>query len=115
MFDRMRRPSTSTAADVSSHELSMPRTIMRRRRGRPAAVPSELISAGLRRGGRLRLARVRALLLDDAHGLDDVERALELDVLLHFLRGVERRRGRLAVRILGDLDHDVGGNPLAVD
>src|SRR5438128_4664398 len=58
----------------------------------------------------------RSLLLDDAHGLDHVDGPLDLDVLLQVLERVERRLPRRSLlRLLGQLDHDVRRDALAVD
>src|SRR5215471_2763065 len=139
-LDRMRRPSASTAAAVSSHELSIPSTIIVRSsyshslqrethagradskgdaaESRAPGLASPLMRASslLRPDLGLR-ALSRTLLLDNPHRLDHVERPLHLNVLLELLHRIEGgllpvfRRGR----VLGDLDDDVGGDALAVD
>src|SRR5262245_28500660 len=138
-FDRMRRPSASTAAAVSSQELSIPRTIIGcsllsssriHRRAAAGGADSKGDAAESRRPGLasplmrassllpdLGLpARSRPLLLDDPHRLDHVEGPLHLDVLLELLHRVERRllpvlRRR---RVLRDLDDDVRRDALTV-
>src|SRR5262245_49294272 len=125
----MRRPSASTAAAVSSHELSMPSTIIRRplhtiaratqkaRAMQPSPRAPGLASPLLRASRLLRPdlgLRVlpRTLLLDDAHGLDDVERPLHLDVLLQLLHWIQgrlplaRRRRRLLRYLHDDVRRD---------
>src|SRR2546422_10359493 len=97
MLDSTRYPSVSTAAAVSSHELSIPNTTIRALPPKSAPGAENTKGGGttptafalrplpgrrLRRRGRLRLARVRTLLLDQSHGLDDVQRAQQLHVLL---------------------------------
>src|SRR3989441_12435665 len=115
MLDSTRYPSVSTAAAVSSHELSIPNTTIRALPPKSAPGAENTKGGGttptafalrplpgrrLRRRGRLRLrlARVRTLLLDQSHGLDDVQRALQLHVLLEVLhrvgRSEERRVGK---------------------
>src|SRR6267142_1473714 len=132
-LESTRRPSARTAAAVSSHELSMPSTIMSRssfrsrslqtKRGdeagslRPGLASPRLVRASRLLRPGLSLRSPRSLLLDDAHGLDHVQRALDLDVLAQLLHRIERRRPLLRGRILilRDLDDDVRGDPLAVD
>src|SRR5437867_1957847 len=133
-LDRMRRPSTSTAAAVSSHELSIPSTTICRtaskfstgrrkdeRRWNDAHRPSPLRplpGRRLRRRGSLglALASVRTLLLDQSHRLDDVKGALQLHVLLEILHRVRRRqRPLLRRRLLRRLHDDVRRDSLAVD
>src|SRR5207249_2016518 len=132
-LERRRRPSASTAAAVSSHELSIPSTTIRRpslslavstdSKGDAAeslapglASPSMRASQLLRPDLGLRI-RPGTLLLDDPHRLDHVERTLDLDVLLELLHRVER--GLLPIsrrrRLLRDLDDDVRRDALAVD
>src|SRR5947208_4467322 len=107
-LESTRRPSASTAAAVSSHELSIPSTTIRRpfahvaraaqiaRAMQPSPWPPGLASPS-RRGARLLRPDLslrvlpRTLLLDDTHRLDHVERPLHLDVLLEFLHRLERR------------------------
>src|SRR5215831_16902053 len=129
-FDRMRRPSASTAAAVSSHELSIPRTIIGgsllpgdadskgdAAESRRPGLASPLIRASSLLPNLGLPARSRPLLLDDPHRLDHVEGPLHLDVLLELLHRVERRllpvlRRR---RVLRNLDDDVRRDALAVD
>src|SRR5207302_1137219 len=132
-LERIRRPPASTAAAVSSHELSIPSTTIRRpstslavstdSKGDAAeslapglASPSMRASQLLRPDLGLRI-RPRTLLLDDPHRLDHVERPLDLDILLELLHRVER--GLLPVsrrrRLLRNLDDDVRRDALAVD
>src|SRR6267143_3057000 len=127
-LESTRRPSASTAAAVSSHELSIPSTIMPRPFYGPSQCPTALpvlavppptdekgdeagslapglaspfvcASRLLRPGLSLRI-RPRSLLLDDAHRLDHVQRPLDLDVLAQLLHRIERRRPLLRRRIL---------------
>src|SRR6266566_527889 len=114
MLDSTRYPSASTAAAVSSHELSIPSTTIRALPPRCVRLPGRR----LRRRGRLRLrlARVRTLLLDQSHGLDDVQSALQLHVLLEVLHRVGRRQWPLLGHgFLRRLYHDVRRDALAVD
>src|SRR5439155_21925796 len=104
-LERRRRPSASTAAAVSSHELSIPSTTIRRpslslavstdSKGDAAeslapglASPSMRASQLLRPDLGLRI-RPGTLLRDDPHRLDHVERTLDLDVLLELLHRVQ--------------------------
>src|SRR5712671_4504846 len=134
-LERIRRPSTSTAAAVSSHELSIPSTTIRRPFIRGAGrADSKGDAAGSSGPGlaspstrALRLLRpdlglrilTRALLLDDPHCLDHVERSLHLDVLLELLHRVERRLLPVPrccrILLLRNLDDDVRRDALAVD
>src|SRR5262245_52680206 len=116
--ERMRRPSANTAAAVSSHEVSMPRTIMSYQ-GLKAREGRRLVAAAPRQplaplpGAGPWPARLRPL---DFHRLEHLERLLELHVLLEVLHRVERGRlGLLAGRLLGELDDDVRRDALAVD
>src|SRR2546427_12331318 len=103
----MRRPSASTAAAVSSHELSIPSTTIQpvppnsapgaenTKGGGPSPtafalrrLPSRRLRRG--RGLRLRRARLRTPLLDPSHRLDHVQGALPLHVLLEVLHRVGR-------------------------
>src|SRR5689334_11199198 len=127
----MRRPSATTAAAVSSHELSIPSTTIRaaskfstrprkyerRWHNRPPPFALRPLAGRRRqRRRRLRLAGVRALLLDEPHGLDHVHGALQLHVLLQILQGIlGRQRPILRRGVLGRLDDDVGCDALAVD
>src|SRR3989441_10916346 len=133
MLDSTRYPSVSTAAAVSSHELSIPNTTIRALPPKSAPGAENTKGGGttptafalrplpgrrLCRGGslRLRLARVRTLLLDQSHGLDDVERALQLRILLEILHRVGRgQRPVLRHGLLRRLHHDVRRDALAVD
>src|SRR3989442_10989625 len=133
MLDSTRYPSVSTAAAVSSHELSIPNTTIRALPPKSAPGAENTKGGGttptafalrplpgrrLRRRGRLRLrlARVRTLLLDQSHGLDDVQRALQLHVLLEVLHRVGRRQWALLGHgFLRRLYHDVRRDALAVD
>src|SRR5437016_12709240 len=119
-LERRRRPSASTAAAVSSHELSIPSTTIRRpslslavstdSKGDAAeSLAPGLASPSLRAPQLLRPdlgLRIlpRALLLDDPHGLDHVDRPLHLDVLLELLHRIER--GLLPVPRRGGLFRD---------
>src|SRR2546425_13243636 len=104
----MRRPSASTAAAVSSHELSIPSTTIQpvppnsapgaenTKGGGPSPtafalrrLPSRRLRRG--RGLRLRRARLRTLLVDQSHRLYHVQGALQLHVLL---LGLHRVGGR---------------------
>src|SRR5262249_52736051 len=68
------------------------------------------------RGLRLRLASFGTLLLDQSHRLDDIQRALQLHVLLEVLHRICRRQWPLLRRgLLRRLDDDVGRDALAVD
>src|SRR4029453_13733374 len=133
-FESTRRPSASTAAAVSSHELSMPSTInspalhavSRATQKARAMQPSPRapgLASPLMRASRLLWPDLglrvlpRTLLLDDAHGLDDVERPLHLDVLLQIFHRIQGRLplARRRCRLFGQLHDDVRRDALAVD
>src|SRR2546422_162218 len=133
-LESTRRPSASTAAAVSSHELSIPSTTIRRPFARVARAaqtaramqPSPWPPAWHRPrcvGPRLLRPDLglrvlpRTLLLDDAHRLDHVERPLHLDVLLELLHRIERRwpLSHRRRRLFRDLHDDVRRDALAVD
>src|SRR3970282_250067 len=100
-LDSTRRPSASTAAAVSSQELSIPSTSIVEPRG----VRRRLLRPDLDLGGAS-----RALQLEDAHRLDHVDRPLDLDVLPQLLQRIERGLAltRSPVFFLRQLDHDGG-------
>src|SRR5262245_24893330 len=140
-FERTRRPSARIAADVSSHEVSMPSTslpitllvpkfrarVSENTRGdvlpgaeapdrhRLRAIPSVLRL----RPGRRRRAHLRAggpAQLGGRPILQDLDRLLQLHVLLEVLQRIGRRQRPLfGDRLLRRLDHHVRRDALAVD
>src|SRR5207247_915102 len=117
-----RRTSSRSPAPPSAHCLRnqhpAPKTRKAVERRPPPSRCVRLPGRRLRRRGRLRLrlARVRTLLLDQSHGLDDVQRALQLHVLLEVLHRVGRRQWPLLGHgFIRRLYHDVQRDALAVD
>src|SRR3990172_8379288 len=82
---------------------------------RPAIAPG--VRRRLLRPDLSLLSACRALLLEDAHRLDHVDRPLDLDVLPQLLQRIEHGLAltRSPVFFLRQLDHDVGRDALAVD
>src|SRR5262245_20878524 len=140
-FESTRRPSARIAADVSSHEVSMPRTslpitllvpklrapISENTRGdvlpgaaapgrhRLRATPLVLrLRPGRRRGAHLRAGGPAHL--GGRPVLQHLDRLLQLHVLLEVFERIGRRqRPLLGDRLLGRLDDDVRRDALAVD